>query len=126
MPRVRSPPRSHGEAKGAWSWPCLPVAFQDFWALCQLGSSWGSPPILATLDFLCLLERQQKGRTIFPFLFLSSASHLCTPHVPSCPGFLWEPHPPDPAFWSGPGSRIAALGIFLTSHIPFFVRFCSP
>lgn len=89
-----------------------------------VGQLLGSPPILATLDFLCLLECQQKGRTIFPFLFLSSVSHLCTPYVPSCPGFLWEPHPPDPAFWSGSGSRIAALDILLTIHIPLFVRFC--
>lgn len=44
VPGVRAPPRSQGEARRAVAWPCLPVAFQDFPAPCQLGGSWGPPP----------------------------------------------------------------------------------
>lgn len=60
---LRGKPGSGGMALPTCGIPGLSGSLPEAWVL-------GIPSILATLDFLCLLEGQQTGRATFPFLFL--------------------------------------------------------
>lgn len=69
----------------------------------MLSASWVAlrePLILATLDFLCLLEPQPNGRRHFHFCFFFLEPSPYTPCVSSCPCVLLRRPSPNLAFWS--------------------------
>lgn len=117
LPSVRSLPRSQGEARGAVAWPCLPEAFQDFPAPCQLGGPWGSPHP-GHSGFLVPSGGSAEGQSDISISVSSSPSLLSAPRMCLPARSLWGALAPIRFSGQCPGSHVTALGILLTVHTP--------
>lgn len=88
-------PWSHGDARGAVAWPCLPVAFQDFLCFLPVGQLLRSPHPHPGQSRFPSLEGQQAS-TVTPPFPSSSLNLLFVPScLFSCPS--WGPLPRDSA-----------------------------